>query len=81
MEVLSFNVPDFWCVHLWFLGLPVGWLVGVVLMLFSVAAGTALQLRRALAGGELQGGRGRTGCHDGSVRAGDLSKRQSDTKL
>ena len=81
VEVLSFNVPDFWCVHLWFLGLPVGWLVGVVLMLSSVAAGTALQLRQALAGGELQGGRGRTGCHDGSVRAGDLSKRQSDTKL
>ncbi|MDY6876037.1 MAG: hypothetical protein SWK90_07560 [Chloroflexota bacterium] len=56
--VLSFNVPDFWCVYLWFLGLPVGWLIGVALVLFSVAAGTALQLRRALAGDGLQYGRG-----------------------
>jgi len=42
--LLSFNVPDFWFVYLWFLGLPTGWLASVVLILSGVAIGTALQL-------------------------------------
>ena len=46
--LLSFNVPDFWFVYLWFLGLPAIWLAGAAWILASVAAGAALQLRRAL---------------------------------
>jgi len=49
MGLLSFNVFDFWFVYLWFLGLPAGWLAIAVLALAGVAAGAALQLRRALA--------------------------------
>jgi hypothetical protein len=44
--LLSFNAPDFWFVYLWFLGLPAGWLAGVVLILSGAAAGAALRLRR-----------------------------------
>jgi len=46
--LLSFNVPDLWFVYLWFLGVPPGWLAGVVLILAGVAVGAALRLRRAL---------------------------------
>jgi hypothetical protein len=51
--LLSSNVPDFWFVYLWFLGLPVGWLVCAASILVSAAAGAALQLRRALVEGQL----------------------------
>lgn len=46
--LLSFNVPDFWFVYLWFLGVEVQWLVGVGLILAGVATGTAVRLRRVL---------------------------------
>jgi len=45
---LSFNVPDFWFVYLWFLGLPPAWLAGVGLTLAGAAAWSAVQLQRAL---------------------------------
>ena len=48
--LLSFNVPDFWFVYLWFLGTPVGWLAAVVFVLSGVAAGAALQLLWRLRG-------------------------------
>jgi hypothetical protein len=46
--LLSFNAPDFWFVQLWFLGVPVGWLIGVALVLVSVAVGATLRLRQVL---------------------------------
>jgi hypothetical protein len=46
---LSFNVPDFWFVYLWFLGLPASWLAGIALALASTATAAALRLREALA--------------------------------
>jgi len=49
VDVLSFNVPDFWFVHLWFLGLPPAWLAGVGLTLAGAAAWSAVQCQRALA--------------------------------
>ncbi|HEC34672.1 MAG TPA: hypothetical protein ENI37_08175 [Chloroflexi bacterium] len=48
VELISFNVPDFCLVYLWFLGLPTGLLAGVALTLTGVATGTALLLQRAL---------------------------------
>lgn len=47
--LLSSNVPDFWFVYLWFLGLPTGWLAVAVLMLAGAVVGAVLQLRRVLA--------------------------------
>jgi hypothetical protein len=48
VELLSFNVPDFWFVYLWFLGMPTGWLITGVVLLSAVAVRAALQLRGAL---------------------------------
>ena len=53
--LLSYNVPDFWFVYLWFLGLPAGILAGLALLLVGVAARAALRLRQALTGGRLSG--------------------------
>ncbi|MEA3375487.1 MAG: hypothetical protein U9R72_04740 [Chloroflexota bacterium] len=46
--LLSFNVPDFWFVYLWFLGVSPRWLISVALLLSGTAVGAALQLRQAL---------------------------------
>jgi len=48
MGLLSFNVPDFWLVYLWFLGVPPVWLATIVLALACAAVWSALQMRRAL---------------------------------
>jgi hypothetical protein len=46
--LLSFNVPDFWFIQLWFLGVPVGGLAGIALVLIGVAVGAELRLRQVL---------------------------------
>ena len=54
VERLSSNVPDFWFVYLWFLGLSAAWLIGAALILVSAAAVASLQLQQALAEGQLR---------------------------
>jgi len=46
--LLSFNVPNFWFVQLWFLQVPAVWLFGIGLVLVGMAVSAALRLRRAL---------------------------------
>jgi hypothetical protein len=46
---LSFNVPDFWFVYLWLLGLPVPWLSCAMLILLGSAGVAAFRLRQVLA--------------------------------
>lgn len=47
--LLSFNVPDFWFVYLWFLGVPVPALGGALLLLVGTAIAAGRALHRHLA--------------------------------
>lgn len=47
--LLSYNVPDFWFVYWGFLGVPLGWRIGVAAALAGLAVGAGLWLRRLLA--------------------------------
>jgi hypothetical protein len=45
---LSFNIPDFWFVYLWFLGVPSGLLLGSFLTLAAMLVGVGLKLQAEL---------------------------------
>jgi hypothetical protein len=47
--LLSHNVPDFWFVYWGFLGVGLGWRIGVATVLAAIAVGAGLWLRRLLA--------------------------------
>lgn len=52
VDQLSFNVPDFWFVYLWFLGVPGNWLLVSFLALAVMLVGAGLKLRTDLGRGQ-----------------------------